>query len=394
MKAVASQGALAAVLLWVTIVAGPAGGASAQPACEPLRELHSFQIFDADADLSGCRFETVHGTAFPAVYRLDLPADEYRERRSPDFVRYERFSAQAGDWREAVSLRLSRTHQSPRSLREGGEGEVSEGLFVPAPGVIVRESGFDPRVTAHWIEPAGHYELSVNAKWTDLTIEEVAATLVWRPPVELGPYPPGTRTGIDSVDRVLAAMQAKDVPALSALIDFRMEPCGREIIGRPPSCPEGVEEGTPVEALAAGCFEPAYWTRGEESDGVLQQLADEAQHLFAVVEPEFEGQTLGYEVILAESPFGGGAWSIRVQDGQVRAIQTPCFESAPSRASQRGNPVLPIRLAPGPPVVGTGLASVQPSGGGFGWAAVFAALFAMIGLAARVRARRTRAVHR
>ena len=303
---------------------------------------------------------------------------------------YERFSAQAGDWRVAASLRLSRTHRTPLNLSEDFERQVSEALFLPTPGVTVRQSDFNPQITAHWIEPAGHYELQVDPRQTDLTIEQVAATIRRSPAVELGPYPPGTRIGIAAVDRVLSATQAKDVPALSALVVYEMVPCGRVVIGWSPSCPEGVEPGTPVEALAASCFEPAFWTRGSESDGVLQQVVDEAEHLFAVLELEFEGQALGYQVIFAESAFGGSAWSIHVQDGQVRSIQTPCLESAPSRASQGGDPVLPMRLAPGAPVVGTGLA---PEPDTDRWGAIVAVL-ALVGFVGLLRQRRRCTVHR
>ena len=322
-----------------------------EPACEPLREIHGFQIFETSEDLRGCVSETVHSTAFPGVYRFDLAEEEYRERRgSPDLVRYERFDAQTGDWRTAVSLRLSRTYQRPQfiSLEEGAE--VSETLLLPVRGIVQRDP--DGEVFAHWTEPGGRYQLRIDPRWGDLTIDQFAAALEWSPPVELGPYPPGTRTGIDSVDLVIAAVELNDANALGRLLAFRLEPCGIPMIGRPPSCPEGVESGTPVEAFPAGCFEPAFWTVGEETDLVLRQLLDSARYLFAALEQEHEGEALGHEVIFAESPFGGSAWTVHVQDGQVTAVGTPCWQSASSRASQHGRALLPLRLAPsrsGPP---------------------------------------------
>ena len=344
-RALAAAGVLAAAAAMIATVAGPPPPASAQPACEPLREIHGFQIFETSEDLRGCVSETVHSTAFPGVYRLDLAEEEYRERRgSPDLVRYERFDAQTGDWRTAVSLRLSRTYQRPQfiSLEEGAE--VSETLLLPVRGIVQRDP--DGEVFAHWTEPGGRYQLRIDPRWGDLTIDQFAAALEWSPPVELGPYPPGTRTGIDSVDLVIAAVELNDANALGRLLAFRLEPCGIPMIGRPPSCPEGVESGTPVEAFPAGCFEPAFWTVGEETDLVLRQLLDSARYLFAALEQEHEGEALGHEVIFAESPFGGSAWTVHVQDGQVTAVGTPCRQSAPSRASQHGRALLPLRLAP------------------------------------------------
>lgn len=71
-------------------------------------------------------------------------------------------------------------------------------------------------------------------------------------PVASEPYHPlSTRTGIETVDRVLEAVESGDPLALRAQVEFLTAPCTKqEGFGGPPKCREAEEEGTPVEGLA------------------------------------------------------------------------------------------------------------------------------------------------
>ena len=71
-------------------------------------------------------------------------------------------------------------------------------------------------------------------------------------PVSSEPYYPlSTRTGIETVDRVLNAVESGDPQALRAQVEFLTAPCTKqEGFGGPPKCREEEAEGTPVEGLA------------------------------------------------------------------------------------------------------------------------------------------------
>ena len=64
-------------------------------------------------------------------------------------------------------------------------------------------------------------------------------------------HPLSTRIGIESVDRVLDAVESGDPQALRAQVEFLTAPCTKqEGFGGPPKCREDEAEGTPVEGLA------------------------------------------------------------------------------------------------------------------------------------------------
>ncbi|HSL45324.1 MAG TPA: hypothetical protein VK897_17955 [Anaerolineales bacterium] len=64
-------------------------------------------------------------------------------------------------------------------------------------------------------------------------------------------YPLTTRTGIEHIDQILAAVASDDPQNLRALAEFFPAECtNQDGLGGPPKCREGEAEGTPVEVIA------------------------------------------------------------------------------------------------------------------------------------------------
>jgi hypothetical protein len=75
-------------------------------------------------------------------------------------------------------------------------------------------------------------------------------TPVSQPSDPAGGYPLDTRTGIQDVDSVLAAVAGGNPQELSALINYTAAPCTTaEGLGGPPKCREGEADGTLLEVL-------------------------------------------------------------------------------------------------------------------------------------------------
>lgn len=82
------------------------------------------------------------------------------------------------------------------------------------------------------------------------------------------PYHPLTiRTGIETVDRVLDAVERSDIQDMRTQVEFLTAPCTKlEGFGGPPKCREGEAEGTPVEALAFLGLEGGHLSKDEIED--------------------------------------------------------------------------------------------------------------------------------
>lgn len=82
---------------------------------------------------------------------------------------------------------------------------------------------------------------------------------------------------------MIEAVAAHDANALAQLMRFPKIPCttDHEGIGRPPDCPDGVADGTPIEALPIYMCEGVYITPGEEQ-GIAQHFIDLTASLYRV----------------------------------------------------------------------------------------------------------------
>lgn len=146
-------------------------------------------------------------------------------------------------------------------------------------------------------------------------------------PTPVAGHEPGTRTGVEVVDATLAALEARDVAALVALLSFHPYRCNAAPAGTFGSnpCPPGVSEGAPVQVIAAGGCEVVFLARERASFELDIQTYIEAttgQSLFAVTEVQ-EGRLLSplplkYLIILT------GGHSLLLDDVGVTHLATPC----------------------------------------------------------------------
>lgn len=113
-------------------------------------------------------------------------------------------------------------------------------------------------------------------------------------------HPPGTRSGLPAVDRVLAAIEGGDPAAVRAAFAFAPVACVTEPsgIGSPPICRPGEAPGTPVDVVILASCEGSY-ARADEVGDTLERLLSPELGLYAVVEhapddvsrPAFEART-------------------------------------------------------------------------------------------------------
>ena len=83
---------------------------------------------------------------------------------------------------------------------------------------------------------------------------------------EAKPYPLSTRTGIEDIDEVLAAVENEDPQKLRDLIHFTTIACTKaDGLGGPPKCRENEPEGTLVDVLPFLGPEGHFLRRGDVS---------------------------------------------------------------------------------------------------------------------------------
>lgn len=164
-------------------------------------------------------------------------------------------------------------------------------------------------------------------------------------------HPPDTRTGIQSVDRVLEALYGGGgVEALREVVHFRMVECVEVVTGAgaPPKCQGSETEGTPVEVFAAASCE-GFYVRPEEIEQTLEGLVESEPALYAVLTWPEENWPPGEHVIVASSYSPAAARPLGMQlvvseEGLAGFLQG-CGQPADMLVSQavgRGaEPVLP-----------------------------------------------------
>jgi hypothetical protein len=141
-------------------------------------------------------------------------------------------------------------------------------------------------------------------------------------------YPLTTRTGIEDIDRILAA--SGDVTKLRSLIQFTSAKCiKRDGLGGPPKCLQNEAEGTPVEVLPflgpEGSFlrkeEIRNW-QGFEPSGLLA--------IYEVSPDAFsdENYPAGQYAILFVGKENQPAISLRVSQGRIVRVDT-IFDHSP-----------------------------------------------------------------
>jgi hypothetical protein len=119
-------------------------------------------------------------------------------------------------------------------------------------------------------------------------------------PVEPGveTYPPGTTTGEAVPDVILVRLTAGDLQGIADGALFRQEPCVVEPpqgSPQPPECPDGVEDGTPVEVLDGSDCE-GFFILPAEVPETLQRFFEDGPGLYAVYRTDAGDYGLVYAV--------------------------------------------------------------------------------------------------
>ncbi len=228
-----------------------------------------------------------------------------------------------------VRERLSMTAPSMGCYRDGvllvdeGQTQVAEGrtwVWVGRP-----EGGYG-WASAEFLDTAGR----------DMSVRPVG-------------YAPGTLTGNSDVDPVIAAIASGKRERITAVTHFSAVPCTTTAqgIGSPPQCPEGVSEGTPVDALPTSSCEGGYWPRADyEARHELGKWS--ADEIYAVLSlPRSADRGPGYRIIFLNRTPGGAIWgrSLMVAGGKITAIVGGCG-SAPEEIARQSGPDATYILPP------------------------------------------------
>ena len=144
-----------------------------------------------------------------------------------------------------------------------------------------------------------------------------------------GTYALETRTGIEDIDNVLAAVENGDRSQLESLIRYTTAPCTTlDGLGGPPKCREEEPEGTLLEVLPSIGSEGSFVRKTE----IHTWSGVDADALFAVyrvsedgVEEEYypRGE---YAVVLLSSG-NAPAVNLRIRDGGIVRIDYPFYET-------------------------------------------------------------------
>jgi hypothetical protein len=158
-------------------------------------------------------------------------------------------------------------------------------------------------------------------------------------------YPPGTRTGIEVIDKVIAALASGDPQAVLDHLSFHPYPCTNAPSGTDGSnpCPPGVPEGSPVDVIASGGCKVSFLARDRASlstDVATFEQAAATQGIYAVVEVQ-EGRLqsplpLRYLIILS------GGYSLLLDDAGITHLGLPCEGVGPAQLFHPADhPILP-----------------------------------------------------
>lgn len=144
-----------------------------------------------------------------------------------------------------------------------------------------------------------------------------------------GTYPLDTRTGIEEIDNILAAVASGDRAQVLSLIDYTVAPCTtRDGFGGPPKCRDGEEEGTSVEGI------PMVTSEGGiiRKDEMELWTGVNAESLFAVYRVSEDGVVEQYYprgeyAIVYLSNENGVGVTLRIIDGRIVRVDHPFYVS-------------------------------------------------------------------
>lgn len=156
-----------------------------------------------------------------------------------------------------------------------------------------------------------------------------AATSI--PTVDISPgYPLQTTTGVDAVDKVLAAVANDDTDALRSLARYTVAPCTTaEGLGGPPKCRPDEEEGTLLEVLPFLGSEGSFIRKSEIGNWPgIQASAVYAVYRVSGGAPVEEYYPSGEYAIVFLGPPDQDAVSVRIGNGGIVRIDS-LFDTSP-----------------------------------------------------------------
>ena len=170
---------------------------------------------------------------------------------------------------------------------------------------------------------------------TSASIPTATATAVPTPRPGAESAPHGTLTGDGEIDKIIAALMAKDVATLAGLYAPFVVPCTNgQGLGGPPKCehaPGTPPEGTPVRAIAGGNCEGGW---GFDQLEMASAITEVTHDLFGVIRLEIPralhgeaGYPLVDHLVITEfQPNPGERFAIRfsLSDGRIVSQNGSC----------------------------------------------------------------------
>jgi hypothetical protein len=147
---------------------------------------------------------------------------------------------------------------------------------------------------------------------------------------ERGYHPLTTRTGIQEIDTIIAAVATGDVSTLRPLIQFTAAKCTtREGLGGPPKCREGEAEGTLVEVLPFIGPEGGFLRKQEIADwqGVNASGLYAVYQVSAAVSSE-QYYPVGEQAVLLAGKENAPSTALRISKGKIVRVDT-IFDTSP-----------------------------------------------------------------
>lgn len=162
--------------------------------------------------------------------------------------------------------------------------------------------------------------------------------------VTSGTYPVGTRTNEPAIDTVIAAIESGDRAKIGAVIGWGKVACvtKQEGIGAPPLCPEGVAEGTGLEAISGACMEGYFVMRQDFESGTGRPFGD-TNGLYAVYRESPPGlparvvlffgpaQPFATKVYLVNAKIAGYSSCLSDPAGELSQVPASAFILPPKR---------------------------------------------------------------
>jgi hypothetical protein len=162
------------------------------------------------------------------------------------------------------------------------------------------------------------------------------ATRVSTTPTPVAGHATGTRTGIEVVDKAIAAVESGDATQLLSLLSFHKYPCDNRTAAGSAPCPAGVSAGTEVDVVSFSRCDGMYLAKGTADLGTaLRSFMHESSDskpvdpgVYAVTEvnPTRFSSPLPFKYLII---FVSGH-SLLLDDAGVTHVGSPCGDVGPA----------------------------------------------------------------